>query len=201
MLLDNKMKELREEMAVMARRAEGMVDRAMQLLETRSDADIKEVLGMDTALNELEIKMDDLCMRILALQEPYGKDFRFVFSMIKTTRDLERIGDESKTIAKWAGRMQASAPPKLLVLANKARETLNAAVHCLINNDVSLAGTVMDLELSTDEIEDEIMAESPQLPVAFIAKALERIGDLSANIAENVVFSAKAEEIRHQHQT
>lgn len=201
MLLDNKMKELREEMAVMARRAEGMVDRAMQLLESRSEADIKEVLGMDTALNELEIKMDDLCMRILALQEPYGKDFRFVFSMIKTTRDLERIGDESKTIAKWAGRMQAPAPAKLIVLANKARETLNAAVHCLINNDVSLAGTVMDLELSTDEIEDEIMAESPQLPVAFIAKALERIGDLSANIAENVVFSAKAEEIRHQHQT
>ncbi len=201
MLLDNKMKELREEMAVMARRAEGMVDRAVQLLESRSEADVKEVLGMDKTLNELEIKMDDLCMRILALQEPYGKDFRFVFSMIKTTRDLERIGDESKTIAKWAGRMQAAAPPKLLELATKARETLNAAVHCLINSDVSLAGTVMDLELSTDEIEDEIMGETPQLPVAFIAKALERIGDLSANIAENVVFSTKAEEIRHQHQS
>ena len=201
MLLDNKMKELREEMAVMARRAEGMVDRAVQLLESRSEADVKEVLGMDKTLNELEIKMDDLCMRILALQEPYGKDFRFVFSMIKTTRDLERIGDESKTIAKWAGRMQSAAPPKLLELATKARETLNAAVHCLINSDVSLAGTVMDLELSTDEIEDEIMGETPQLPVAFIAKALERIGDLSANIAENVVFSTKAEEIRHQHQS
>lgn len=199
MLLDSKMKELREEMAVMARRAEGMVDRAISLLSARSEADVKEVLTMDEALNELEIKMDDLCMRILALQEPYGKDFRFVFSMIKTTRDLERIGDESKTVAKWAGRLQSQAPARLIELAQKARETLNAAIHCLINNDVSLAGTVMDLELSTDEIEDEIIVASPELPVAFIAKALERIGDLSANIAENVVFSAKAEEIRHQH--
>ncbi len=198
MLLDTKLKELREEVALMARRAEAMLEKAVLLLEKPSPEGAQEVLAMDSTLNELEIKMDDLCMRILALQEPYGNDFRFVFSMIKTTRDLERIGDESKTIAKWSPRIQGPAPAQLIELGKKAKETLNAAIHCLLNSDVSLAGTVMDLELTTDEIEDEIINGSPGIPVAFIAKALERIGDLSANIAENVVFSVKAEEIRHK---
>jgi len=197
MQLDLKLRELREEVAVMARRAEGMVDKALDVLGTRDESTIEEILKMDAVLNDLEIKMDELCMRILALQEPYGNDFRFVFSLIKTTRDLERIGDESKTIAKWTRRIQGDTPPDLVQLGAKAKETLNAAIHCLINSDVSLAGTVMELEFITDEIEDKIMNENPQLAVAFIAKALERIGDLSANIAENVVFSVKAREVRH----
>lgn len=198
MLLDTKLKELKEEVAVMARRAEGMVGRALAVLDSRSEDGIEEILKMDAQLNELEIRMDELCMRILALQEPYGNDFRFVFSLIKTTRDLERIGDESKTIAKWTRRIQGPTPPDLIELGKKANETLNAAIHCLINGDVSLAGTVMELEFVTDEIEDRIINDNPGLAVAFIAKALERIGDLAANIAENVVFSVKAQEIRHQ---
>ncbi|HMW59729.1 MAG TPA: phosphate signaling complex protein PhoU [Leptospiraceae bacterium] len=198
MLLDTKLKELRTEVAIMARRAEAMLEKATDLLHAPTEEGVKEVLAMDATLNDLEIKMDDLCMRILALDEPYANDFRFVFSLIKTTRDLERIGDESKTVAKWSQRITGEVPPRLLELGKKARETLNAAIHCLVNSDVSLTGTVMDLELTTDELEDEIINANPSIPIAFIAKALERVGDLSANIAENVVFSVKAEEIRHK---
>ena len=197
MQLDQQIDMLRQEIAVMARKAEGIFDRALKAMETRNDDLVIEVLDLDPELNAYEIKMDALCMRILALSEPYAVDFRYVYSVSKTTRDLERIGDESKTIAKWSRKLPGPPSQELIRLGQKAKEALAVAVDSLLKMDAVQANRVLDLEIDVDAIEDDILKSATDVPQAFIAKAMERVGDMATNIAENVIFCVKAQDIRH----
>lgn len=194
---NKRVEALREEIAIMARNSQSIFEEAKNLLIAFDDKKLQEVLDMDHHINSLEIKLDEECMNLLALQEPYAKDFRFVFSVVKTNRDLERIGDESKTIAKWAGKIKVK-DDDLALLLEKASEILKLAIEAIIESDTKRAEKVNILEDEIDRIEDRIINRTNDLATALIARALERIGDLSTNIAENVIFSVKAEDIRHQ---
>lgn len=197
-MIHKRIEELKEHVSIMARRCEAILAAALRVLESGDESRLQEVLNMDQEVNRLEIELDERCMKLLALEEPYAVDFRYVFSIIKTTRDLERIGDESKTIAKWSVRIDpVSIDDRLRELASVATETLQTAVEALVHNDQVLAEKVLGLEEKTNELEDEIMATLPATGKALIVRSLERIGDLSSNIAENVIFSVQAREIRH----
>lgn len=195
--IGKEIEELKQEVSRMARAAESIMDLSLQVLKERDLGLIQKVLDMDKELNQWEIKMDQMCMQLLALKDPYGLDFRFIFSVVKTTRDLERVGDESKNVAKWTRKLQGAASPELLALAQKSRETFQLAVEALADIDSERAAKVMSLDQEVDRMEDEILSGTEDLATAFIAKTLERIGDLSSNIAENVIFSVEAEDIRH----
>lgn len=198
-MIQKQLEELKEHVSLMARRAEAILDMALEALEKGDEDLFKQTVSMDRELNAMEIQMDEKCMRLLALQEPFALDFRYVFSSIKTTRDLERIGDESKTIARWSLRLQGGQlSPDLKTLAQKAREALRQAIHALVNSDMEAAQKVLELELEVDAIEEKILEVSTDISQALVVRALERIGDLSTNIAENVIFSVKAQDIRHK---
>ncbi len=196
-LIKNEMEALKQELTLMAREAENMLDLAIHVLETRNEQTAAEVISADKNLDNLEISIDKKCIKLLALTDPYANDFRFVFSIIKTNKDLERVGDEAKSIVKWSRKLKGNTDPEIMKLAHKSREALNTAVKALINLDPALASQTLDLELQVDAIEDEILEKSTNIPTAFIAKSLERIADMATNIAENVIFSVKAEDIRH----
>ncbi|MCB1139046.1 MAG: phosphate signaling complex protein PhoU [Leptospiraceae bacterium] len=197
-MIQKQIEELKEHVSLMARRAEAILDMALETLEKREESLFQQTVSMDRELNSMEIQMDEKCMRLLALQEPFALDFRYIFSSIKTTRDLERIGDESKTIARWSLRLPgAQVSAELNELASKAREALKEAIQALVNSDLDAANKVLKLELEVDAIEEKILEVSTDISQALIVRALERIGDLSTNIAENVIFSVKAQDIRH----
>jgi phosphate transport system protein len=82
-------------------------------------------------------------------------------------------------------------------LAAKAGEALGTAVQALVEEDRGLAERVMQIEFQVDEIEDRIIESATSVAEAFIAKALERIGDLATNVAEDVIFTVSARDIRH----
>jgi len=197
MFIEKEIASLKEEISEMAKIAETILDRALVALEKRDEESIRAVIEMDPRLNEFEVRMDAHCAEVLALKDPYALDFRFVFSVIKTTRDLERVGDECKTVAKWSRKLKSPPSDELLTLGKKAKESFSTAVRSLLSLDTALAESVMQIETQVDEIEDRIMESSPELPPAFIAKAFERISDMATNIAENVIFSVKARDIRH----
>ncbi|MCB1166052.1 MAG: phosphate signaling complex protein PhoU [Leptospiraceae bacterium] len=197
-MIHKQLEELKEHVSLMARRAEAILDLALETLEKKEEALFQKTVAMDRELNAMEIQMDDKCMRLLALQEPFALDFRYIFSSIKTTRDLERIGDESKTIARWSLRLTGGqVSDDLQTLASKAREALKEAVQALIHSDLDASNRVLQLELEVDAIEEKILEVSTDISQALIVRALERIGDLATNIAENVIFSVKAKDIRH----
>lgn len=199
MAIINHIQEVRTETILMARKAETIYERAVECMLRRDPELVSEVRRMDQELDELEVRIDRMCMQVLALREPYALDFRFIFSVVRTIRELERVGDQAKTIAKWAPRLTASPDADLTALADKAREALKTAVDAVVENDMDGARRVMQIEFQVDEIEDRIIEQHPEPPlaVAFIAKALERVGDLATNIAENVIFAVSADDIRH----
>jgi phosphate transport system protein len=172
---------------------------AIHVLKTKSESVAEEVFTTDHHLDSLEISIDRKCITLLTLTDPYANDIRFIFSIIKTNKDLERVGDEAKSIVKWSRKLKGLPEPEILILAEKSREALNTAVNALINLDPELAQRTLELEIQVDDLEDRIIERATGIPTAFIAKSLERIGDMATNIAENVIFSVKAEDIRHGH--
>ncbi|MDH5655671.1 MAG: phosphate signaling complex protein PhoU [Spirochaetia bacterium] len=197
MFVQKDIENLKKEVSLMARKAESILEKAITAMETKDAALVEEIKTLDKDLDNFEISLDAHCAELLALKDPYAIDFRFIFSVIKTTRDLERVGDESKTIGKWSLKMNGDAEEDLKTLGKKAKASLNTAITALINLDADTAEKVTEIEEEVDEIEDRIIESNPDLARAFIAKAFERISDMATNIAENVIFCVKAEDIRH----
>lgn len=195
--LIKEIQDLREELSLMARIAQNIYEMALRSLETRNEDIGTEVLTLDRELDELELKLDRRCMHLLQLKAPYADDFRFVYSVIKTIKDLERVGDESKSIVKWSNRLVGMPNLEILNLGKKSNEALSHAIQCLIHHDPSIADQVLQLEQDVDKIEDRILDRNPGLAEGFIAKSMERVADMATNIAENVIFSTSARDIRH----
>ncbi|MCR9141919.1 MAG: phosphate signaling complex protein PhoU [bacterium] len=197
MLLTSEINLLRSEVALMARKAMDIYDQSVQCLASGDEQSVARIRAADSELDTMELNLDQRCMELLLLREPYAIDFRFVFSAIKITRELERVGDQSKSVAKWSLKLKGAPGPDMMELAAKAREALDTAIQALIESDAKLAAEVMQIEFQVDAIEDRIIESAPGIAEAFIAKALERIGDLATNIAENVIFTVNATDIRH----
>jgi phosphate transport system protein len=195
--LDERINQLRTEVILMARKSQAIFSKSVECLKARDENLVAEVRSLDSEIDDLEIRLDRACVELLALQEPYAFDFRFVFSVIKMIKDFERVGDESKTIAKWAPKLPAPPDENMRDLASRAGEALATAVQALVDEDRSLAEKVMQIEFTVDEIEDRIIESASSLAEAFIAKALERVGDLATNVAEDVIFTVSAKDIRH----
>ena len=199
MNLSDRITQLRTEVILMARKSQAIYEKSIECLNTRNEALVADVRHLDAEIDDFELRLDRMCVELLALQEPYAFDFRFVFSVVKIIKDLERVGDQAKTVAKWSPRLPAPPDENMLTLAARAGEALNTAVRALVEDDRALAEKVMEIEFTGDEIEDRIIESATSVAEAFIAKAIERIGDLATNLAENVIFTVSARDIRHGH--
>jgi len=196
--MNSQMEELRTCINLMSRKIQEIFDQTIRALESRNESDAKKILVADDEIDNLEVDTDRRCMYLLALKEPYAHDFRYIYSAIKTAGDLERIGDECKTIAKWSLKLNSALDPKIKELSSASAKCLEAGVNALIHFDLNEAKRCLELEYEVDAIEDMIINKpGVTVPEAFIAKALERISDLSTNISENIIFSEKAIDIRH----
>ncbi|MCB1173010.1 MAG: hypothetical protein KDK39_05580 [Leptospiraceae bacterium] len=196
MVNEKNMNQLRKDLSVMARKCQDIFSRAILLIHKSEEAEIARIRELDHGIDEYEVQIDALCQEIL-IKEAYAREFRYVIAALKTVSDLERIGDQSKTIAKWTPRLDSAVHVAMDSLVEKTREALNLAVEALLENRIDAANRVMELEFQVDAIEDQIIESTDNIAEAFIAKALERIGDLATNIAENVIYALKAEDVRH----
>ncbi len=192
--------KLKEMIHLMSRKTEGIFNHALEVLKKRDPKLLNEVLNMDLDLNKMEIEVDNACLNILALKDPYAIDFRYIISVMKSTRDLERIGDESKTIAKWSLKsdLDYNKSVDLQKLVELTLESLHNAIHALLYESKEHANKSLQLEINIDEYEEKILDKNPILASGLIIRAFERIGDLSTNIAENVIYYLEAKDIRHQ---
>ena len=195
MLIQESLEKLKQEVREMAQESIVIFDMAIKTMHSRDEMMLADVRSLDKKIDDMEMKLDKHCMEIL-LKEPYAIDFRYVFSSVKTISELERIGDQSKTVAKWSIKLDKISPD-MVKLELKTREALTTAIKALVDWDAEVAAKVMELEFQVDELEDAIINSSTDIAEAFIAKALERIGDIATNIAENVIFSVSARDIRH----
>jgi phosphate transport system protein len=207
------LQELKKRLLSMGALVEERVHRAVRALTERNVSDAEAVIAGDDEVNELQIEIDDRCIKVLALQQPMATDLRLITSAIKINSDLERIGDQAVNIAESALKVITKGtlkpPPDLLRIAEIAEAMTRDSLDAFVRKDPALARAVILRDDEVDRLKDKIFGEllaamvaEPQgIPQAFslilISRNLERIADHATNIAEDVIFLVEAKDVRH----
>jgi phosphate transport system protein len=211
--LHEELRALEDRFAAMGALVEQRVRDAVVALRERRPDLAAEVASGDGPVDELEVEIDDLCLKLLALQNPMGSDLRIVRSILKADTDLERIADQAVNMAQAAIKFLQGPPippvRDLDPLANLALGMLHDALVAFVQRDVERALSVLDRDDAADATRDAIFRSrlslmrlepgTAELGVAliFIARCLERIADHATNIAEELVFVVQGRDIRH----
>ncbi len=187
---------------------------AIKAIETWDAGLAEEIIRRDYEIDELEIEVEEECLKILALHQPVAVDLRFLIATIKINSELERIGDEAVNIANRvrniSKRRKLDLSFDFTIMAEKAATMLRLSLDALVNLDQDLAFKVLTLDDEVDlmhrEIYDrikEVMSQNPDYVGYLInlyttSRHLERVGDHSTNIAEEVIYLIEGEIIRHR---
>jgi len=209
----DELRQLRDDLILMGERSLDMTRLAMQALETGDDKLALQVRGMDDAVDDLEKQVDREIMRYLTLFGPMGSDVRLLLAARDIGHDLERIADEASVIAKRILVISQRGPLKsLLHVPDEGRlaiEVLRLALDGFVEGDLAKAKLVITRDAEIDLLNrknyealfgrsgDSIKVSASNVELIFISKALERIGDHSKNISEQVIFILSGEDIRH----
>ena len=212
---DQDLEAIRSRVLLMGGLAERQFRDAMASLHDDTSELAEKVLQFEVEINQLEVSLDSVCTQLIVRRQPTANDLRTVMATTKIITDLERIGDEATKIARSVKSLQGrsgrishheQAIKKISkVAADMLHDALDAfarldkmAAVNLINRDDELDRafhTMMDdLIVYMKENPDEI---STTLDLLWIAKSIERIGDHSTNLAEQVVYIIGGKDIRH----
>ena len=209
---DMELTELKEKLLIMASQAATSVTDAMKALVERDDDLARRVKENDSVLDQLEIEIDDMAIRLLA-KAPLATDLRLITVAMKISQDLERVGDEATTIARRS--IELSQEPQLKPYVDLPRmaaiaiDMLHSAIDAFINRNPEKARAIIPRDKEVDEINRQLhreltsfIVERPAtitrcLNLMVISKSLERIADHATNIAEEIVYLYEAKDIRH----
>ena len=178
------------------------------------DIDIADkIIKTDYEIDEMEVEVEEECLKILALHQPVAVDLRFLIAVIKINNDLERIGDEAVNIAE---RVVTIAKEKKLEftydyasMVEKTEFMLEKSLDALVNLDLDLALKVCVFDDEVDNIQSnayskikQAMSKHPDqvrylINLLLISRHLERIADHATNIAEEVIYLIEGEIVRH----
>ena len=210
---DEELKSLRKTLLDMAARAEEHIALAVGALVDREEGPARRVLEGEEAVNLLDIEIDQMCLRLLALRQPMAADLRFITSAMKISGDLERIGDLAVNIAERTLDLLKTPQLKPLIdiplMARNAQEMVRDSIRAFIEGDERLARDVCERDDRIDGLNDQVfrelltymMQDPGTIPRAvdliLIGRHLERIADHATNIAEDVIYLVKGKTIKH----
>ena len=210
---DGELQELRHLVLEMGGFVEKQVEDAMRALIERDAEFARLIIERDKTVNRMDVQIDDICLRLLALHQPAARDLRLITTALKITTDLERAGDMAENIAERAIELCKEPQLKPLIdiprMASIAQGMLRQALDAFVREDPDLALLVCHQDDAVDALTDQLLRElltfmmedphtiSRALRLIFISKYLERLADHATNIAEMVVFMVKGKSIRH----
>jgi phosphate transport system protein len=208
------LEQLKDRLLAMAALSQQSVEYAVDAYVDRDQRLITFVRDNETAINLAQRDVDEMAYELLAKEQPMAIDLRFIFSVIKINADLERIGDQSMSIARRAEDMLRYPAPKLPVdiaaMGTHASDMMRRAVQALIEADAPLAESVREMDDDIDHMNRtahkdliQVMQQSPDtslqaLNAIITARNLERIADHATNIATDVIFWVRGADVRHQ---
>ena len=213
-MLEEKMIALRKELIESATHVEGMIDKSITGLMRKDSTLLTEVIEKDEPkANDSEISIEELCTTMIAQYEPRAKDLRTILMVMKMNNDLERVGDHAVNIAECSlFLIERPSLKPLLDIPRMAEESvgmLKDAIEAFIKEDSLLAAMVCERDSIVDNLGQQILRElitfmgadpttiERSMRLLNIARNLERIGDLSTNISEDVIFMVEGRVIKH----
>jgi phosphate transport system protein len=210
---DGELRGLKDQILTMGRLVDAHVTDALRALRERDGERAARVIDADRAVNQMELAIDEQCIRLLALYQPAASDLRFVAAALKMVTDLERIGDLAVNMAERAVAL-ASAPQlraaeELPEMAAGAQAMLREVLDAFVNKDTQAAEAVIAADKKIDawtarlfaEVQGD-MARDPEavgrgLATIFFGKHIERMADHVTNVAEMVVYLVRGQDVRH----
>jgi len=213
--LEREIERLKRKTLSLSALVEDSVRRSVRALADRDAAAARHVIEVDDReTNDMEVDIEEDCLKILALHQPVAIDLRFIVSVLKINADLERVADLAVNIAERAVFLSEQDPLDLPihfgVMAEKAQAMLKKALDSLVNMDADLAREVCAADDEVDDINRQMYAkiqaailERPSrvdglMHLLAVSRHLERIADHATNIAEDVVYMVDGEIVRHR---
>jgi len=210
----NEYLDLKTLIAEMSSIAAGMVEGSVQALVGRNDELAREVIARDKRVDELDVEIDTVCMKVFALYEPKAIDLRYILTAHRIIVDLERIGDHATNICREVLKLNQFPQikpyidiPRMMV---HGTAMVKDAVNAYFTRDIKAATDVIDRDIFMNDLHQQIMRElityvnddemkmEGAVNLMFIARSLERIADHAKNVAELVHFMVTGENIRHK---
>jgi phosphate transport system protein len=204
---------LREQVLLMGARTEELLSTAMRAFTERDAEVARQTMRIDRQVDQLELDIDQLCLRILALRQPVASDLRFITTTMKLVTDLERVGDLGVNICERVVELAAEPPLPATTSVTRIAEAALAMLHdsldAFVEGDWVKAEEVIERDNAVDAYYAQLFPELLQVmmndPSAVyratrlqsIAKYLERIADHATNVAEMVVFMVRGKDVRH----
>lgn len=219
--LNRNLEELFHHILEMGGMVENQLDMALSALGNGDVKIAKEVLRFDKTINQAEMEIDRLCIRVLARQQPTASDLRLILSTIRIAIDLERMGDEICKLAKLVVRFnQDDESPcarfagyaELVDITTRAREMLKVTLNAFARVSAEDAMAIFDQEDEVDQIYNKARAEVTQqfkdmpdkveclLEVTSALRASERLTDHSLNIMESIIYLVQGKDVRNMDQ-
>jgi phosphate transport system protein len=211
---EQELRTLRERLAAMGGRCEQQITRAMEALTERDDELARNIIDGDHVIDRDENEIDELALQILATRQPVASDLRFITMSLKFVVDLERIGDLAAGIAKRALELNHLPPlvpnVELAPLATLVQKNLKAALDSFVAKDADRATAVITADREIDHLNASLFAHliahvatdpaavTRVLPLTSVCRYLERVGDHVKNLAEEVVYMVRAQDVKHR---
>lgn len=215
--IENEIKDIKGYHAQMWELVETQVSKAFDALKRMDKQLAHEILSREKMVNAQELVIDQHCENFIALFNPVAIDLRFVISLLKINNNLERIGDFAESIALFVIYNQSEKIDSKLwndlrmdTMTQTAQDMLSKARQALSKEDSTLASNVLLMDDVIDSINRDSVAILAEYIVAHadqtaemlhlhgVIRRIERIGDRTSNIAEDIVFFVDAKELRHK---
>ena len=201
----------------MAGLAERAISNAIEALVKRDTPLAEKTIAEDEQINQMELLIDDWCLKLLALHQPMAADLRFITSAMRINTELERIGDLSVNIAERVISLNQEPQLKPYIdiprMAEIAQSMVKDVLDAFVNRDSKLARSVCERDDLVDGLNDQVFREllsymisdpktiARAVHLMIVCRCLERIADHATNIAEDVIFMVDALVIKHHADT
>lgn len=211
---DQELETLKQNLLRMAAMAEDAVSKSVESVMTRNSDLARDVIIDDININRMELAVEDLAFKILALRQPLATDLRLTTAAMRIATELERIGDQGVNIAERAlelnSRPPLEVPIDLNTMADITLSMVHTSIEAFVQQDPKLAIQVCQRDVEVDLLDDEYIQKILKFMIQesrwverlhhfiIVVRNLERIADLATNIAEDIVFIVEGRVIKHQ---
>jgi len=194
---------------------ESQLHQAVYALVNMSLESALQVEENENRINQMEVSIDHEIISTIGRRQPTARDLRFLMAISRTTQNLERAGDEVARMARMVKSIIESGSPRnlpsseLRLAADLAASLLRKSLDSFARLDTQMAVSIIKADDQIDEeyngflrklityMMEDARTISPSLDLLFLAKSIERIGDHAKNIAEQIIFIVKGEDVRH----
>lgn len=213
--LQKELDKIKEKLLTLGSLVEDRVYKAVRSIESKDVEIAQKIIEADNEIDEMEIELEEECLKVLALHQPVAVDLRFIVAVIKINNDLERVADQAVNIASRVANIARRERSEEFFhdyspMEEKVEYMFVKSLDAFVNMDIALAEKIIEMDDEVDKLKGEaydiikaaMIRRSDQvgylLNFFLISRHLERIADYATNIAEEVIYLVEGKIVRHR---